>query len=313
MLRAMLPISSSKGTLGSLTKAGAPITYTTELIKGTQYAIFPATTGAYAATYAADTTAPTITSTMPATNTTNVATTASVTATFSEAIDPATLTSATVTLRDANGNLIAGAINYDAASKTVSLTPTAALASNSTYTASVRGGSSDPRVKDLAGNALASSLSWSFTTGAPTALSLWSTNALPSITAANDPAAVELGVRFTSDAAGTITGIRFYKGAANTGTHTVTLWNSAGAAIATATAGSETASGWQTVLFPAPVAISANTTYTASYFAPNGNYAADGNYFAAAYNQGPLHAAGGSNGVYQYGGGYPTSSYNSTN
>ncbi len=40
------------------------------------------------------------------------------------------------------------------------------------------------------------------------------------------------------------------------------------------------ASGWQQVNFATPVAITANTIYVASYFAPNGRYAADGNFFA---------------------------------
>ena len=34
--------------------------------------------------------------------------------------------------------------------------------------------------------------------------------------------------------------------------------------------------------FPSPVAITANTTYVASYFAPAGHYAGDGSYFAAS-------------------------------
>ena len=44
----------------------------------------------------------------------------------------------------------------------------------------------------------------------------------------NDTSAVELGVKFRSDVAGFITGIRFYKTAGNTGTHTGTLWSTAG-------------------------------------------------------------------------------------
>ena len=38
-------------------------------------------------------------------------------------------------------------------------------------------------------------------------------------------AAVELGVKFRADRAGTATGVRFYKAAANTGTHTGSLWS----------------------------------------------------------------------------------------
>ena len=42
--------------------------------------------------------------------------------------------------------------------------PNAALANSSVYTVTVRGGATDPRVKDAAGNAMAANDSWSFTT-----------------------------------------------------------------------------------------------------------------------------------------------------
>ena len=51
------------------------------------------------------------------------------------------------------------------------------------------------------------------------------------------------------------------------------------------------ASGWQQVTFATPVAVTANTTYVASYFAPVGHYAAATAYFAtAADDRGPLPA-----------------------
>src|SRR5262249_8571385 len=62
----------------------------------------------------------------------------------------------------------------------------------------------------------------------------------------------------------------------------------------------------QQVTFASPVAISANTTYVASYHAPNGAYAEDDNYFAASgVDNAPLHALAngvdGNDGVYAYG------------
>ena len=98
---------------------------------------------------------------------------------------------------------------------------------------------------------------------------------MPAVPSANDPGAVELGVRFRSSVNGFVTGVRFYKGAANTGTHVGNLWTSAGALLATATFTNESATGWQTVTFSSPVAVTANTVYVASYFAPNGGYAVD--------------------------------------
>ena len=53
-----------------------------------------------------------------------------------------------------------------------------------------------------------------------------------------------------------------------------------GTQLAAATFSGETASGWQQVSFDSPVAIDANTTYVASYHAPNGHYAATNGYFA---------------------------------
>ncbi|WP_370645203.1 DUF4082 domain-containing protein [Corallococcus sp. EGB] len=64
---------------------------------------------------------------------------------------------------------------------------------------------------------------------------LFDASAVPAVEAANDSAALELGVRFRSDAPGQLKGRRFYKGAGNTGTHTGSLWSASGALLATAT------------------------------------------------------------------------------
>ena len=93
-------------------------------------------------------------------------------------------------------------------------------------------------------------------------------NAPGAIVGGAKQAAVELGVQFSSDVDGWITGVQFYKGPGNTGTHVGNLWTAGGTLLARATFTSESASGWQTVNFSSPVAITANTTYVASYFAP---------------------------------------------
>ena len=64
--------------------------------------------------------------------------------------------------------------------------------------------------------------------------------------------------------------MRFYKAATNTGTHVGNLWSNSGTLLATATFTGETASGWQQVTFATPVAITANTTYVASYHTNDG-------------------------------------------
>ena len=73
--------------------------------------------------------------------------------------------------------------------------------------------------------------------------------------------------------------------------------------------------GWQTVTFTQPIAVSAGTTYVASYHS-NGFYGVTPNFFASNYTNGQLTApASGGNGVYAYGSGslFPTSTFNSTN
>jgi len=143
--------------------------------------------------------------------------------------------------------------------------------------------------------------------------SLFEAGDVPGTQDAGDGAAVELGVRFTPTMNGSISGVRFYKAAANTGTHTGSLWSASGSRLATGTFIGESGSGWQSLTFSAPVAVNAGTTYVVSYLAPNGHYSADGNYFSSAITNGPLTAPGSGNGVFLYGGGFPSNTYNATN
>ena len=109
-----------------------------------------------------DSTAPTVTFVSPSSGATSVDVASSVVATFSEAIDPSTISSSSFQLLNSTGGLVAAAVTYDASSSTAKLVPSSGLAYTSTYTAVVKGG----LVKDLAGNAFASNYTWSFTTAA---------------------------------------------------------------------------------------------------------------------------------------------------
>ena len=151
-------------------------------------------------------------------------------------------------------------------------------------------------------------------------MSIWSNTTAPVVADGGPDSAVELGVKFKSDVAGTIKGIRFYKAAANTGVHIGNLWTSNGTRLATATFSNETASGWQQALFATPVTIASNTVYVASYHANNGHYSADLNYFLGkGVDNPPLHAlmngVSGGNGVYAYGASsvFPTQTCNAAN
>ncbi len=144
-------------------------------------------------------------------------------------------------------------------------------------------------------------------------------SAAPSTSDAGPDSSLELGVRFKSDVAGSITGVRFYKSAANTGTHSGHLWSNTGTLLASATFANETASGWQTVNFTSPVAITAGTYYVASYFGTVGHYAEDDNYFTSTYDNAPLHApqdgVQGADGAYIYtsASAFPTTAYAAAN
>ena len=114
--------------------------------------------------------APTVLSTNPASAATGVSRTPAITVTFSEAMDPATLTATTFTLR--NGLVaIPGVVTRTAT--TATLTPSSILASNTLFTATVSTGA-----KSVAGIGLGSAYTWNFTTAATTA---------------NGPAIVNLG------------------------------------------------------------------------------------------------------------------------
>lgn len=147
----------------------------------------------------------------------------------------------------------------------------------------------------------------------------------PSPSTDTDSGGIEVGFKFSSALAGYISGVRFYKAPTMTGAHTVNLWDVNGNLLATAPSGSETASGWQEVSFSSPVAITANTIYTASMFAANGVYPYTSNYFSSDVVNFPLTApADGSapdglgwdgQGVFNTGNSstYPFDSFNATN
>jgi Ice-binding-like/Bacterial Ig-like domain len=110
-----------------------------------------------------DTTAPTVTSTMPTLNATLVGIDASANATFSKPMNSSTLNAATFTLTGPGLTVVDGKVSYDVPDQIVTFTPLATLAPSTAFTATIT-----TSAQDLSGNALASSYSWMFTTGAAT-------------------------------------------------------------------------------------------------------------------------------------------------
>ena len=117
------------------------------------------TTGA-----AADVTPPTVIGTFPADVATGVAINQSINGTFSEAMDPATISTANFLVTGPGVTPVTGTVAYDVISKIATFTPAGDLAASTVYGATITTGT-----KDLAGNALATNLAWSFTTGATAA------------------------------------------------------------------------------------------------------------------------------------------------
>ncbi|WP_235564321.1 Ig-like domain-containing protein, partial [Arthrobacter sp. Soil762] len=108
-----------------------------------------------------DTTAPTVTGTSPTDGATGVAVTANVTGSFSEAMNASTVTSSTFTLKEGT-TTVPAAVTYSSAGNIATLDPTANLAADTTYTATIESGPNG--VEDVAGNALATDRTWTFTT-----------------------------------------------------------------------------------------------------------------------------------------------------
>lgn len=322
-LQGMLPRRASGRVLATIARGSTDVPYDAKLVKGVEYAVFSARSGSYTARYVADTVAPAISSLVPSADATGVDVAAAIRIEFSESLSSSTVNQSTIDLRTAAGVVVPGALSYDAATRMATLKPSASLESGVSYTLTVRGGTSGPRIEDLLNNSLAATSVTTFTTavsrvaGCP--CSGWTTSAAPIVVIAHDSSPVTLGMKFRSSVNGNIRGLRFYKGAGSAGRHVGAIWSPKGKMLGEATFTNETASGWQTVMFAKPIRIVANTTYVASYFAPSGHYAADNGYFQNGRTRGPLHFLGsseeGGNGVYAYGvsSTFPTGTYNSAN
>lgn len=148
-------------TFNPTSSLAAGTTYTASLSTGVKDLAGNALAAAYTWTFTtgtvADTTAPTVDSTDPADVATDVVLNRNAVATFSKAMDPLTITTATFTLMQ--GTIpVAGAVT--SVGSVATFNPTNDLAASTTYTATITAG-----VKDLPGNALAANKVWTFTTG----------------------------------------------------------------------------------------------------------------------------------------------------
>ncbi len=107
----------------------------------------------------ADTIRPVVSYTTPANNATGIAVNSSVSVTFSEAMDPASITTATFLVADA-GSSKSGTITIGGGNRIATFTPNAPFSAGSDCTVTIQTG-----VKDAAGNSLANAYTWHFSTG----------------------------------------------------------------------------------------------------------------------------------------------------
>jgi hypothetical protein len=117
-------------------------------------------------TWTIDTIAPTVSSVTPANSSTLVAPTTNVTATFSEAMNPDSISGQTFTLvrHNADGTTpVSASVSYNSSTRVATLDPSSDLAEATTYTATIKAGSNG--VMDPAGNPIVQDKTWSFATG----------------------------------------------------------------------------------------------------------------------------------------------------
>ena len=107
--------------------------------------------------FTVDTAGPVVTAKAPAVNSLMVSQTANVTATFNEAITG--LGTASFTLKNSAGALLAAPVSWNATTRVATLNPSATLVADRKHTATLTAG-----ITDIAGNPIAAN-SWAFTTG----------------------------------------------------------------------------------------------------------------------------------------------------
>ncbi|MBX0299451.1 DUF4082 domain-containing protein [Cryobacterium sp. 1639] len=140
---------------------------------------------------------------------------------------------------------------------------------------------------------------WAVSPAGAATSTIFGTSTPSSLVQHTDSQAVEVGTRFTARSNGTATAMRFWKTQDAGGTHTGTLWSAQGAKLAGATFSTASGSGWQSAKFDRAVALKAGQTYTVSYQAPKGRYAATQNYTGKSLSPDLAIAAGA--GVFRYG------------
>ncbi len=238
-MQAMLPINSSNGGLSTILRGGQSVAFTTQTIKGVNYAFFNVTTGNYQANYGSSQPVPVVSSVSPLSGATNVAVNAGVTATFNTTMKASTFTATSFSLL-ANGAATPVAANISVSGAIATLTPQAPLAPSTTYTATILN-----TVTNTSGAAMAANYSWSFTTGVvPT---------VTTVTPANTATGVAVNSAVTAN----------FSTAMNTASLSTASFTLTAAGSATNVAAVVNATSTSATLTPSAV-LTPNTVYTAT-------------------------------------------------
>jgi glucuronoarabinoxylan endo-1,4-beta-xylanase len=160
-------VNYSAGTSVATFIPTANLAYNTTYTATISTAVMSSTGGSLAANYSWTFTTqaaapPTIALNQPSSGATNVPVNEAVEATFSTQMNPNTINASTFTLTGPGSTSVSGIVSYSSGSASATFTPSAALTSNTVYSATITTGA-----QSSAGTALASNYVWSFTTAPP--------------------------------------------------------------------------------------------------------------------------------------------------
>lgn len=203
---------------------------------------------------------PLVLSVTPANGTTGVPVTQIVSATFSEAMNPATITSSTFTLTGPGTTPVAGSVTFSGV--TATFTPTAKLSPLTLYTATITTGARDP-----INNGLATNFVWIFTTAA-----------IPSVIAVN-PLPASTGVPLNQKLTATFNLPMNSTSLTTAGTFILALGGVGGASVPGSVVFD---TGSNSAVFSPTAALTANTQYTATV--TTAAQSTSGNNLAANFN-----------------------------
>jgi hypothetical protein len=250
-------------TVGATSVAGTALAGNQAPLPASSDYVWRFTTGA-----TSDTTRPRVTFTVPVTTipgpTPGVPSNTAIVASFSEDMNPATITAATFTVMCAAPCVApAGNVTYALGSQTATFTPTAALAADMTYTVTITSAATDVAGNALAGNQAAlpaaSDYIWSFTTVTAVSagnVSVHSTNPLSAETGVCPDATINATFNVPP-------GLRINPLTVNATTFTVTGPAPAVTSVTAASVVLDAATGLIATFTP-QVALEAGQTYTAT-------------------------------------------------